>query len=68
MKRIALLFVMLAFATTGCGVTDANSGEDIKNKNIRPVTVVLNDGRTSECVVFHSINEGGLWCAEPTDR
>lgn len=65
MKRLAMLLVLIAFATTGCGLTDANSSEDLEDDNLRPTEVVLRDGTVTQCVVFQSINEGGLWCSEP---
>ena len=54
--------------TGGCGAQAAPDEEDLKD-NIRPMTVVLNDGRTVECVIFAQINEGGLWCTlQQTDE
>lgn len=67
MKRLAMLLVLLAFATTGCGassVTDAESPKEIKQDHIRTVTVELNDGNTVECVIFQAVQEGGLWCID----
>lgn len=48
---------------SGCGGGGAASEQDMRD-NLRPTTVTLKDGTYVQCVVFQSINEGGIWCKE----
>lgn len=65
-KCLATFLVLIALATTGCGTTatgTAPTPEKLKD-NLRVLTVTLNDDNVVECVVFQSVQEGGLWCIE----
>lgn len=59
-RVLAGVLLAAIFLLTACG---AESAEGIEDDNLRPVTTTLNDGRQVECIVFQSINEGGIWCA-----
>lgn len=63
MRRLAFLFVLVAFATTGCGGS-ANSNDE---EDLTTITTTLNDGQVVECVLFNGDSyEGGIWCSPST--
>lgn len=55
--RIALILAALTLTLSGCGENGIDGIPLFREENI-----ALKDGRTVNCVVFQSINEGGIDC------
>ena len=49
------IFITLVIALTGCG-------EGSKSDSIYVEQVTMPDGRVVDCVIFQSIQEGGITC------
>jgi len=59
MKKItAVAAVVLVMALAGC----SGSEQERSTETLRQESIVLEDGRTVECVIYASYNNGGLSC------
>ena len=60
MKKItAVAAAALVMALAGCA---SGSEQERSTETLRQESIVLEDGRTVECVIYASYNNGGLSC------